>query len=88
MVPNPYRIAITFAYFSYMQSGNGLGTFTYGAWSESHDILGVCDDSETLYFIKGNGEEITRSSRAHLKVSSPIIGLIPQDDSDARGSCL
>ncbi|CBI23051.3 unnamed protein product, partial [Vitis vinifera] len=69
-------------------TSNSLGTFIYGAWSESHDVLGVCDDSETLYFIKGNGEEMARSTRAHLKVSSPIIGLIPQDDSDTRGSCL
>ncbi|RVW14510.1 MAG2-interacting protein 2 [Vitis vinifera] len=69
-------------------TSNSLGTFIYGAWSESHDVLGVCDDSETLYFIKGNGEEMARSTRAHLKVSSPIIGLIPQDDSDTGGSCL
>ncbi|RVW88962.1 MAG2-interacting protein 2 [Vitis vinifera] len=51
-------------------TSNSLGTFIYGAWSESHDVLGVCDDSETLYFIKGNGEEMAR------KV---IVTLIPAE---------
>ncbi|XP_059628990.1 MAG2-interacting protein 2 [Cornus florida] len=69
-------------------TSGSLGTFLFGTWSESHDILGVADDTNTLYFIKANGEEITRISKRHLKVSSPIIGLILQDDADTNNSCL
>ncbi|XP_052303257.1 MAG2-interacting protein 2 isoform X2 [Populus trichocarpa] len=64
--------------------------FTCGVWSETHGVLGVVDDSDTVYFIKVNGEEITRISRRLLKVSSSIAGLIPQDDDDKdaqRRSC-
>ncbi|KAL9337242.1 hypothetical protein Peur_069011 [Populus x canadensis] len=67
------------------------GVFTCGVWSETHGVLGVVDDSDTVYFIKVNGEEITRISRRQLKVSSSIAGLIPQDDDDKdaqRRSCL
>eukprot|EP00258_Populus_trichocarpa_P025787 XP_024441806.1 MAG2-interacting protein 2 isoform X4 [Populus trichocarpa] len=67
------------------------GVFTCGVWSETHGVLGVVDDSDTVYFIKVNGEEITRISRRLLKVSSSIAGLIPQDDDDKdaqRRSCL
>ncbi|KAK9292568.1 hypothetical protein L1049_020542 [Liquidambar formosana] len=69
-------------------TSSSVGTFTYGTWSESHDIIGVADDTDTLYFIKTNGEESTRITKRHLKVSFPIIGLIPQDDSDVQSSCL
>ncbi|GLT41517.1 hypothetical protein SLA2020_155740 [Shorea laevis] len=69
-------------------TGGSLGSFTFGAWSESHDILGVADDSDILYFIKANGEEITRITRRHLKVSVPVIGLIARDDTDGQKSCL
>lgn len=63
-------------------------TFTCGAWSEAHDILGVSDDSDMLYFIKVNGEEISRIGKRHLKLSFPIIDLIVVDDSDNKKSCL
>ncbi|KAJ6410965.1 hypothetical protein OIU84_007673 [Salix udensis] len=67
------------------------GVFTCGVWSETRGVLGVVDHSDTVYFIKVNGEEITRISRRQLKVSSSIAGLIPQDDDDKdaqRQSCL
>lgn len=64
------------------------GTYTYGTWSESHDVLGLVDDTDTLYFIKTNGEEITRITKRNLKVTSPIIGLIAQDGSDVQEACL
>lgn len=63
-------------------------TFTSGTWSECHDILGVADDNGVLYFIKANGEEITRIARRNLKISMPIVGLIAQGDSDEQRSCL
>ncbi|GMJ00509.1 MAG2-interacting protein 2 [Hibiscus trionum] len=59
-----------------------------GAWSESHDILGLVDDADVIYFIKANGEEITRITTKHLKVSSKVIGLIAPDDSDVKQSFL
>ncbi|XP_039007396.1 MAG2-interacting protein 2-like [Hibiscus syriacus] len=67
---------------------SSLVFFTRGAWSESHDILGVVDDADVIYFIKENGEEITRITKRHLKVSSTIIGLISQDDSELQRSSL
>lgn len=71
-----------------MQSGSSNVTFTCGAWSEVHDILGVCDDNDTLYFIKVNGEEISRIGKRHLKLSFPVIGLIVVEDPDNKKSCL
>lgn len=71
-----------------MQSGSSNVTFTCGAWSEAHDILGVSDDSDMLYFIKVNGEEISRIGKRHLKLSFPIIDLIVGDDSNNKKSCL
>ncbi|KAM1126998.1 hypothetical protein ACFX2B_041600 [Malus domestica] len=65
-----------------------LTSFTIGTWSESHDVLGVVDDNDTLYFIKANGDEITRIARRNLKVSLPVISLIVQDNSDVQKSCL
>lgn len=65
-----------------------LGTFTFGVWSETHDVLGVADDADIIYFIKSNGEEITRITKGNLKVSSSIVGLIASDDSDMNSSCL
>lgn len=69
-------------------SCSGLGASIYGAWSESHDVLGIVDESHTVYFIKANGEEITRFTNKHLKVSLPIISLIAQDETDVPRSCL
>ncbi|CAN6709321.1 unnamed protein product [Malus baccata var. baccata] len=69
-------------------TSGSLTSFTIGTWSESHDVLGVADDTDTLYFIKANGDEITRIARRNLKVSLPVISLIVQDDSDVQKSCL
>ncbi|KAJ8770618.1 hypothetical protein K2173_021265 [Erythroxylum novogranatense] len=69
-------------------ASSSLGTFISGVWSESHDILGVLDDTNTLYFVKENGEEMTRITNRQLKVSLPIIGLILCDNVDAKTSCL
>lgn len=63
-------------------------TFTAGAWSDYHDVLGVADDSETLYFIKSNGDEIGRIMRRNLRVPLPIISLIAPDDHDMQKSSL
>lgn len=68
-------------------SGN-VGSYTLGAWSESHDVLGLIDDMDTLYFIKSNGEEIIRIERKHLKVSLPIVGLLVPHDIEIKGSLL
>ncbi|KAH9606498.1 hypothetical protein KSS87_016442 [Heliosperma pusillum] len=62
--------------------------FTHGVWSESHDILGIVDDMETLYFIRSNGEEVTRIELRRLKLSSKIVGLFVADDSDIEESLL
>ncbi|XP_028099508.1 MAG2-interacting protein 2 [Camellia sinensis] len=69
-------------------TSSSLGSFTSGIWSESHDVLGVVDDTDILYFIKANGEEITRITKKYLKVSLPIAGLIVHDSSDMNKSCL
>lgn len=69
-------------------TGSYLATFVCGAWSEGHDILGVTDDTDTLYFIRANGEEITRITKRHLKGSLPIISVIAEDDTDIKNSCL
>lgn len=74
--------------FLTMLSGSTLCTFTFGGWSETHDVLGVADDADILYFIKSNGEEITRITKGNLKVSSSILGLIAFDGSDMNKSCL
>ncbi|GAV82820.1 Sec39 domain-containing protein [Cephalotus follicularis] len=67
-------------------SCDSLCAFTCGAWSEPHDVLGVVDDTDTIYFIKTNGEEITRITKKHFKGSASVIGLIMQDDIDAQRS--
>lgn len=59
-----------------------------GAWSESCNVLGVIDDMNTVYFIKSNGEEISRITGRQLKFSLPIVGLIAKEDSDTRRSYL
>ncbi|XVF10128.1 hypothetical protein REPUB_Repub07fG0156400 [Reevesia pubescens] len=41
-----------------------------------------------MAFSQVNGEEITRVTKRHLKVSSTIIGLIAQDDSEAERAFL
>uniref|UniRef100_A0A0A0M3A9 Sec39 domain-containing protein n=1 Tax=Cucumis sativus TaxID=3659 RepID=A0A0A0M3A9_CUCSA len=65
-----------------------ITSFTMGAWSESCNILGVIDDTDTIYFIKSNGEEISRVTGKRLKVSLPIIGLIAKENSDTQRSYL
>ncbi|XP_047324264.1 MAG2-interacting protein 2 [Impatiens glandulifera] len=69
-------------------TSSNSNSFTCGTWSESHDVLGVLDDLGVLYFIRANGEEITRITRAHLKPSLPIIGVIMMDGADMEKSCL
>ncbi|KAK6155559.1 hypothetical protein DH2020_009807 [Rehmannia glutinosa] len=64
------------------------GTFTCGTWSESHELLGVADDTDTIYIVKPNGEEMTRITKRHLNASSPIVGLIVQDDASEKKSYL
>lgn len=63
-------------------------TFMLGAWSEDHGVLGVFDNTDTLYFIRANGEEITRITKQHLKVPLPIISFVIHDDKDMTKSCL
>lgn len=63
------------------------GSFTSGIWSENHDVLGLVDDSETLFFIKANGEEISQVTKRNLKVSSSVLGLMEEDDG-LQTSCL
>ncbi|XP_077245639.1 MAG2-interacting protein 2-like isoform X2 [Tasmannia lanceolata] len=62
--------------------------FFHGAWSDSHGVLGVIDGMDTLYFIKSNGEEITRITKSQFKLSSAIIGLIVPDEPNSKNSCL
>lgn len=62
--------------------------FTHGAWSDSHGVLGVIDDMNTLYFVKSDGEEIARITKRQLKTAAQIIGLIIREDMDAKSSCL
>ncbi|KAL8550979.1 hypothetical protein ACS0TY_000165 [Phlomoides rotata] len=64
------------------------GIFTCGTWSESHELLGVADDSDTIYVLKRNGEEMTRISKRHLNLTSPIVGLIVQEDASEKKSYL
>lgn len=68
--------------------GKSITSFCCGAWSETHDVLGVADDSDTVYLIRANGEEITRISKSHIKSSSSIVGLTVQGDADLKKSCL
>ncbi|KAD4584211.1 hypothetical protein E3N88_21812 [Mikania micrantha] len=69
-------------------ASNSPVTFMFGAWSEDHDILGVFDNTDTLYFIRANGEEITRITKQHLKIPLPIISLVIHDNKNMRKSCL
>ncbi|KAH6838206.1 neuroblastoma-amplified sequence protein [Perilla frutescens var. hirtella] len=64
------------------------GIFTCGTWSESHELLGVVDDTGTIYIVKPNGEEMTRITKRHLNLSSSIVGLIAQDDASEKKSYL
>ncbi|XP_061358182.1 MAG2-interacting protein 2 isoform X2 [Gastrolobium bilobum] len=65
-----------------------FGTFSVGAWSEDDDVLGVADDTDTLYFIKFSGEVIAEITKKQLKVSSPIVGLFSDNDLDKHNSYL
>ncbi|KAI5405491.1 MAG2-interacting protein 2 isoform X1 [Lathyrus oleraceus] len=81
------RITILSKEDDYQQSyaiftGSDFGTFSVGAWSEDDEILGVADDYDTLYFIKFNGEVVAEITKKHLKISSPIVGLFSDNDSD------
>ncbi|KAF9622425.1 hypothetical protein IFM89_031228 [Coptis chinensis] len=67
---------------------NRHATFTLGALSDSHDVLGAVDDSHTLYFIKPNGEEIERVTKSKFKIFVPIVGLAVLGDPDAKTSCM
>ncbi|KAI3705881.1 hypothetical protein L1987_76130 [Smallanthus sonchifolius] len=69
-------------------TSTSLVTFMFGAWSEDHDILGVFDNTDTLYFIRANGEEITRITKQHLKMPLPIISFVIHDNKDMKKSCL
>ncbi|GAB4826167.1 hypothetical protein Ancab_009034 [Ancistrocladus abbreviatus] len=71
-----------------MFTGGSVGTFVHGAWSETHDVLGVIDDCDSLYFVKANGEVIIKIERRHLKVSWPIIGLLVPEDIEKKDSFL
>ncbi|XP_019090516.1 PREDICTED: MAG2-interacting protein 2-like [Camelina sativa] len=68
-------------------TSNISGSFTSGVWSEKHDVLGLVDDSETLFFIRTNGEEISQVTKRNLKVSASVLGLI-EDDCGLQPSCL
>ncbi|XP_027903384.1 MAG2-interacting protein 2 isoform X2 [Vigna unguiculata] len=65
-----------------------LGTFSLGTWSEDEEVLGVADDSDTLYFIKFSGVVVAEISKKNLKVSSPIISLFSDVDLDTSESYL
>ncbi|KAG5019237.1 hypothetical protein JHK87_015092 [Glycine soja] len=69
-------------------TSSSFGTFSVGAWSEDEDVLGVADDSDTLYFIKFSGEVVVEIWKKHLKVSSPIVALFSDIDLDTRESYL
>ncbi|CAL1404449.1 unnamed protein product [Linum trigynum] len=62
--------------------------YTCGTWSEPHNVLGVVDNTDSLYFIKASGVQIAQFTKRQLRISSPVIGLIPQDGGDGLGSCL
>ncbi|KAL4557204.1 hypothetical protein LXL04_035377 [Taraxacum kok-saghyz] len=63
-------------------------TYTFGAWSEDHGVLGIIDNTDTLYFIRANGEEINRITKQHLKLPSPIISFGVHEDKDVKKSLL
>ena len=63
-----------------------IEAFTHGGWSESHGVLGVVDDVDTLYFIKSNGEELMKIERRHHKVALPIVGLFVPSFKETKGS--
>uniref|UniRef100_A0A2P2JRB4 Uncharacterized protein MANES_01G037200 n=1 Tax=Rhizophora mucronata TaxID=61149 RepID=A0A2P2JRB4_RHIMU len=63
-------------------------TFTCGVWSEGFDVLGVVDAIGTVYFVKANGEEISRITNQELNLSSTVIGLLLPDHDNPQGSCL
>lgn len=57
-----------------------------GAWSEDHNIFGLVDDTGIIYFIKINGEEITRVTKSETKMPFPITGLLSHASVDASVS--
>ncbi|KAI4307064.1 hypothetical protein L6164_030294 [Bauhinia variegata] len=70
-------------------ASSSLGTCSVGTWSEDDDILGVADDTDTLYFVKANGEVIVTIMNKHLEISSQIVGLFSNNnDLDVHMSCL
>ncbi|KZV17213.1 hypothetical protein F511_04014 [Dorcoceras hygrometricum] len=76
----------TFCCFPY--EGGSAATFTCGTWSESHELLGVVDNTNTIYIIKPNGEEITRIAKRHVNITLPIVGLIAKDSAYEKSSPL
>ncbi|XP_021753504.1 MAG2-interacting protein 2-like [Chenopodium quinoa] len=64
-------------------ASNNVGAYTLGVWSESHDVLGIVDDVDTLYFIKSNGDELLRIDRRHLKLAFSIVGFFVPDVTEA-----
>uniref|UniRef100_A0A1D1Z3C7 Neuroblastoma-amplified sequence n=1 Tax=Anthurium amnicola TaxID=1678845 RepID=A0A1D1Z3C7_9ARAE len=69
-------------------SDDELSIFAHGAWSEPQGILGVVDHMDRLFFIKSNGQEISRTTAGQLNLSTPIVDLIVLDDLNAKKSCL
>ncbi|KAK6926056.1 Sec39 domain [Dillenia turbinata] len=69
-------------------SSSSVVTFSHGVWSESDDVLLVADDTDTLYFIRPNGEEIRRIIKRHSRLSSSVEGLLLLNDSDTLSSSL
>ncbi|KAL2927692.1 MAG2-interacting protein 2 [Bienertia sinuspersici] len=69
-------------------TSNDVDAFVHGVWSESHDVLGIVDSMDTLYFIKSNGEELLRIERKHLRVTLPLVGLFVPAVTETRRSVL
>ncbi|KAL5059774.1 hypothetical protein RYX36_031378 [Vicia faba] len=69
-------------------TSSDFGIFSVRVWSKDNAILGVADDYDTLYFIKFNGEVVAEITKRHLKISSSIIGLFSNNDSDMHESYL
>ncbi|KHG22734.1 Neuroblastoma-amplified sequence [Gossypium arboreum] len=83
--PNSFYFCNCFQ-LGFLASDSSLVLYACGAWSESHDILGIVDDADVIYFIKANGEEITRITKRHLKISSTVIGLLAENDFEVQQS--
>ncbi|GLJ28279.1 hypothetical protein SUGI_0555830 [Cryptomeria japonica] len=58
--------------------------FLYGVWVDNRNILAVSDSLDTIYFLKPNGEELTRIPKNHLQATGAIIGLFVWEDQSAN----